>query len=450
MIYTILKILCRITIRSYFRRVKIDGKHHIPTEGPYIFVANHPSAFMDPIVIASYVRPKIYFIAAGEYIGKGVKAWFMQSALHMIPVYRPSSRPEDTHKNVDMFKSCFTHLAKGRSLLIFPEGVSKTELKLKPVKTGVSRIARGAELNNDMSLDLHIVPIGLNYSDPHRFRSDLYVKIGEAIKVTDFISKDAESEGDEIRSLTAAIENQLKKSVLHLESAQEEDLLRKIETVYAGDLKQEFEIEYEDQAAEFQMQQEMILAIEYYEKNNAVEVVALHDSLNYYFDELENLGLRSRGLRSSSKAIKVGLMLKYIFGAPIFILGFILNALPYLIVQTVNRRLKIGETFQGSLILATGLFIYLSWYIGITIGTFFVPQLGWWCLCLPIIGYSCGIFALVYLASLQRSRERKDVKRSSRFDEESVNDVRKLRKDIIDKLEVYKEEYFRQRDDVGS
>ena len=76
MIFALLKILSRLTIWGYFRRVKIVGREKIPKTGPYIFVANHPSAFMDPIVVASSLQPQVYFIAAGEYVGKGLKGWF--------------------------------------------------------------------------------------------------------------------------------------------------------------------------------------------------------------------------------------------------------------------------------------------------------------------------------------------------------------------------------------
>ncbi|MDA7803783.1 1-acyl-sn-glycerol-3-phosphate acyltransferase [Crocinitomix sp.] len=177
MIYRLLKILSQLTIYGYFKKVKIVGREHIPAKGPYIFIANHPSAFMDPIVVATSIRPAVYFIAAGEYVGKGLKGWVFRKLLHMIPVYRPTTRPEDMHKNEDMFVKCFEHLSKRGALLVFPEGVSLTEKKLKPLKTGTVRIAIGAETLENFKLGVPIIPVGLNYSDPHSFRSDLFVKI---------------------------------------------------------------------------------------------------------------------------------------------------------------------------------------------------------------------------------------------------------------------------------
>ena len=88
MIYAILKILSRLTIWGYFRKVKIVGRERIPKSGPYLFVANHPSAFMDPIVVASSIRPPVYFIAAGEYVGTGLKGWFFNKALHTLFAFK--------------------------------------------------------------------------------------------------------------------------------------------------------------------------------------------------------------------------------------------------------------------------------------------------------------------------------------------------------------------------
>ena len=441
MIYSILKILCRITIRSYFRRYKVDGKENIPPSGPYIFVANHPSAFMDPIIVASIVKPQVYFIAAGEYMGKGFKSWFLQKVFHMIPVYRPNTRPGETHKNADMFKNCFKHLGKKRSLLIFPEGVSITERKLKPLKTGVSRIARGAEITYGMSLDLHVVPVGLNYSNPHQFRSDLYVKIGEPIRAIDFI-QNPDAETEEVRKMTDVIELEMKKTVLHLESDEEESLMRKVEKVYSSQLRREFDIDFEDQKREFKMQQDLIHAIDYFKANQKGKVDELSVELDEYFSSLREYGLAHRGLNKQTKAYGTGLKLSFVLGAPIFLLGFVLNAIPYFIIQMVNKRLKVELTFQGSFILASGLFIYLLWYLGISIGTSFIPHVKWWSLCVAPVAYVSGIYALVYSAAYQRFRDRKEAKRYSKKDEEGVQGLKESRDNIIAKLESFKYEYL--------
>ena len=69
MIYSLIKYLLKVTIYSYFRRVTILGKEHIPARGPVIFVANHPSALMDPLVVITGIKRRINPIAAAEFFG---------------------------------------------------------------------------------------------------------------------------------------------------------------------------------------------------------------------------------------------------------------------------------------------------------------------------------------------------------------------------------------------
>ncbi|MCG8576362.1 MAG: lysophospholipid acyltransferase family protein [Flavobacteriales bacterium] len=448
MIYAILKVLCRITVWSYFRRIQIDGKDKIPLKGPFIFVANHPSAFMDPIIIASHVRPQIYFIAAGEYVGKGIKGWFLKTFFHMIPVYRPTTRPEETHKNADMFRNCFKHLASRSSLLVFPEGVSKTELKIKPLKTGTARIARGAELEQEMKLGLTIIPIGLNYSNPHQFRSDLYVKIGNPIVVKDFISSDDSAEVTEVQELTAEIEKRIKQCVLHVDTEENESILRKIEAIYSRNLKDELDIEFSDQKREFQVQKEIIQALNYFETYQKSEFESFRNQLNDFFDDLQNLGLHHRGLRSNSRTLQTARTIQMILGFPFFLAGSVLNFVPYMMVELLNRRLKVNETFQGSMILASGLVIYLLWYSTLNITACCLLTPFWWGFAIVPLAYTLGLYASIYLSALQYSRERKNVKQSRVHDQSTINKLLRSQNDLIDRLEQYKTIYLEEKEKI--
>ena len=179
MVYTFLKHLLRLVLSSYFKTIKVTGKENIPTDGPIIFVANHPSTLMDPVVIGSIVKQQIYFLAAAEFMGKGVLKWAMGYLFNMIPVYRTTTQPGKQSKNVGVFDKCYEHLGKHGSILIFPEGISITQKRLSPLKTGTARMVIGAEQRSDIKVQ--IVPIGLNYTDPHTFQTELFVRIGKPI-----------------------------------------------------------------------------------------------------------------------------------------------------------------------------------------------------------------------------------------------------------------------------
>lgn len=441
MIYSILKILCRLTLHSYFRRFRITGKENIPAEGPYIFVANHPSAFMDPIVIGAVVKPQLYFIAAGEYIGSGFKAWFFKKALHMIPVYRPSTRPEDVHKNKHMFDQCYDHLLKGGSLLVFPEGVSVTERNIKPLKTGVARIARGAVKKNPASC-IKVVPVGLNYSNPHEFRSDLFVNIGKAIEINQQVLDNEADEIEKVRELTTEIENAMIDSVVHVRN-EDEKVLDFLNEVYSRDLKKELGIQYIEQEREFKMHKDMIAIMEYYQKHDSSRYLRVTRKLTHYLSLLEDAGIRDKGIAEQSSWTLMR-SINLLLGLPLFITGMILNAIPYYLVRTIVKRLKIKGTFLGSIILAAGLFIYLFWYTLVTILLFALTPLDWYSLLAPIVLYTTGIYFLVYKRALFYRSERIAFRRIMQSDRETFDHLSQLRQELIDELDAARTEYDQQ------
>ena len=45
---TLLRPLLRVMLRIFFRRIEITGAERVPSEGPVIFVLNHPNGLIDP------------------------------------------------------------------------------------------------------------------------------------------------------------------------------------------------------------------------------------------------------------------------------------------------------------------------------------------------------------------------------------------------------------------
>jgi glycerol-3-phosphate O-acyltransferase/dihydroxyacetone phosphate acyltransferase len=76
-------------------------------------------------------------------------------------------------------------LATGGCISIFPEGTSHNSTEILKLKTGFARAAFTAikKRENDKNFCVHIVPVGLNYNAKNRFRSDVFINFGEAIKV---------------------------------------------------------------------------------------------------------------------------------------------------------------------------------------------------------------------------------------------------------------------------
>ena len=82
----------------------------------------------------------------------------------------------------EMYDSVFRSLSDGGCIGIFPEGGSHDRPSMLPLKAGVAIIALNA-LARDPDCNLTILPCGLSYFNPNKFRSRAVVEFGDPVKV---------------------------------------------------------------------------------------------------------------------------------------------------------------------------------------------------------------------------------------------------------------------------
>ncbi|KAF1991889.1 putative glycerol-3-phosphate O-acyltransferase [Aulographum hederae CBS 113979] len=82
-----------------------------------------------------------------------------------------------------VYDAVFEKLNSGGCVGIFPEGGSHDRTELLPLKAGVAIMALGALAVNPDS-GLKIIPCGMNYFHPHKFRSRAVVEFGTPVEVS--------------------------------------------------------------------------------------------------------------------------------------------------------------------------------------------------------------------------------------------------------------------------
>jgi glycerol-3-phosphate dehydrogenase (NAD(P)+) len=130
-VYWLVRAVLQPFFHLYFRLSRI-GREHIPQSGPVIFAANHRS-FLDPFVIATIARRPMYYVAKTELFRYRIVAWFL-SALGAFPVERGAG-------DAEMIATAKAILARGDTVLIFPEGTRTRPGALGRPKRGVGRLA---------------------------------------------------------------------------------------------------------------------------------------------------------------------------------------------------------------------------------------------------------------------------------------------------------------------
>ena len=361
MLYKLLNILFRVAQVIYFKKVEIDGLENIPFNEPNLLIANHPSAFKDPILIGANLSSPIFFLAAEEFMGGQIMTKFLQNKLNMIPIYRPSNRPDEIHKNNDSFDKCYEALNESKSILIFAEGHSETQSWLDPLKTGSARIAIES-LNRFPNLKkVNIIPVGLNYSNPHQFRSTLYLKIGEIIKVT-------RNQKNNKNNLTSLAYENLKQSVNGLDKDEaywQSVLVQIVKIRLDRSLKEEYLL-ISRLISELKIRKDTSLKIKYKISLLDLELTKKDKTINEFI--------------KSKTSIKINYLTTLLLMIS-FIPGFIVNFIPIIIVVFIVKNKQFKYSFEGSMYFAFGTLSILLWNLLIVV--VFSFSLGWLSLLLP-------------------------------------------------------------------
>ena len=130
LVYWIVRAVLQPFFHVWFRLGR-KGREHIP-DGGVILAANHRS-FLDPFVIGACINRPVYFVAKRELFEKRLQAWFL-NALGAFPVRRGESDEETVRTSLEL-------LARGESVVIFPEGTRVRSGSLGAPKRGVGRLA---------------------------------------------------------------------------------------------------------------------------------------------------------------------------------------------------------------------------------------------------------------------------------------------------------------------
>lgn len=85
-----------------------------------------------------------------------------------------------------VYEAVFARLRNGGCVGIFPEGGSHDRTELLPLKAGVAIMALGT-LAESPDCGLKIVPVGMNYFHPHKFRSRAVIEFGAPFEIPPYV-----------------------------------------------------------------------------------------------------------------------------------------------------------------------------------------------------------------------------------------------------------------------
>jgi 1-acyl-sn-glycerol-3-phosphate acyltransferase len=196
--YAAARVLAAIVFHT-LAPVFYHGRENLPTELPYMIIANHRS-FMDPIIMAySIKKHDVTFLGKKELV-KNKIAGFILRNMHIIPVDRHGT-------DMAAMRNCISALRNKEILGIFPEGTRHHQGLMDEIEGGTAMIAlrSGAPL-----IPMYITP------KFHMFhRTDCY--IGEPIPTQDLREKGINKDtcAELLTRITATYAEMAKKAERH-------------------------------------------------------------------------------------------------------------------------------------------------------------------------------------------------------------------------------------------
>ena len=362
--YTVMKPLVQVALRVFFRRIEVRHPERLHLPGPLLLAGNHPNTLMDPLLAAVNRRQPIAFLAKSTFFKNPVVRAIMQSG-NSIPIYRAqdtgtsagglATPAEHAAQNEASFGRCYDYLGQGGTIMIFPEGTSVSERRLRPLKTGAARIALGAEARHDFKLGLKVVPVATNYFDPSRFRSDVLLNVAPPIRVADYAVAYARDPNEAANQLTEAIRVALERRLVISRDAAEDAFVQQIERTFGDHLNPDDDPD--TLFDNFQLSRTLLQALPWAEQYFPERLIGARARFEAYLTDLRRHGLSDDALDSQRRGSIIGL-LNLVFGAPVWLYGVINNYLPYILPSAVAERATKEAEFVAPIMLVMGMLTF--------------------------------------------------------------------------------------------
>lgn len=340
--YLTVRTIVKITLFFLYTKIEVKGKKNIPKNKPVLLVPNHQNSFIDAVLITVNYTSLVYYLTRARAFTPGLMDKTLRS-LNMLPVYRVRDGMSSLKKNEAIFQLCLDYLKKGSSILIFPEANHDLKRRVRPLSKGFTRIAFDAEVKNDWNFDMHVLPVGINYSDHRHTRNKISIVYGDAIPVKEYEEKYIENEHQAALDLKNRVSRAMKKLIMHVPNLKHYNAYK----VVLDELEPN-----RDQIADPDLMNTRV------EKTKTV----INDDIAKKADDLIDLAQKNDlSIRMAAGLIKNKWQIFAFF--PIYLFAFLNNILPFLAIHKLIKKAVKDPAFESSIKLLTGMILFPLFYL---------------------------------------------------------------------------------------
>uniref|UniRef100_UPI0032178458 1-acyl-sn-glycerol-3-phosphate acyltransferase n=1 Tax=uncultured Draconibacterium sp. TaxID=1573823 RepID=UPI0032178458 len=361
--YWFLKQYVRFIDWIIHKEVVLTGTNNIPKNKPILFTPNHQNALSDPMAILLHTRFQPVWLARADIFKKGIITLILRF-LKIMPVYRIRDGKEQLAKNDKTFADSIKVLENNFALALFPEAAHSSKRQMLVHKKAVPRIVFMAEEKANENLDIHIVPVGIYYSSYWKFNRTVIVNFGSPILVNDFLEEYKTNSSTATLALRDRICNAIDKLTINIKSKEHYSDFELIREIYGKHFLNRQGIEFSNFNL---LESDRILTqkLDVLETEKPDEILPLIDEAKNYHSLVHNYKLRSWLVENPEyNCLKiVANKLILLLGLPLFLYGFVFNAIPFFITDIPVRKKIKDLAFWSTFFLVSGIALFPVFYL---------------------------------------------------------------------------------------
>jgi len=313
---------------------------------------------MDGILVGSYLPQPLHFTMRADMFRKPF-ARFCLRELNVSPIYRLEEGLENVHKNLEAFSSIYEVLKKNGNFIMFSEGICVQEKRLQKLRKGTARLAFGAE--QKFGLDVHIVPVGINYTYPSRFRKEVMISFHDSFSINELKEAYKEHPAKALIAFNEKCDISLKKEVIIIEDPKNDWLAEQLLKMERHNMILPFFRWRFDTDDRRQAEKRVSEKINQLSRTSPADLESLSKKVENYVNLLAKNRLRDENV---ARKLDWGFLRYFaiIAGFPIFIAGFVANLIPFIIPKIICDRFIKDLRFYSSVFIGFFTVLYLIYF----------------------------------------------------------------------------------------
>lgn len=395
MLYPIVRPIAALGERAFFRKIYLSNADRIPKDAAVILAANHPTAFLEPCILACYLDRPLYFLVRGDFFKVKLFSALLKD-LHMLPIYRMKDggyeKVKENHTTLD---ACYRALSEHKTLMILAEGRCIHEKRLRLLQKGTARIALGTLDQYPHVGEVYVVPVGVNFSYADQPRSDVMIDFGHPLLASEYLARYQENANQTLQQFTDDLRSRLEERIVIIQHPEDDTLAEYLLQLHRTDYAEPLFPSISDSSAP--LQREILVCSQLNELPESAKE-ALKYKTDQYFQALQQYGITDRVFAGTKENTWLN-TLALVLGFLPFLIGYIWNYPPQwlgdFIAKSQVRSIEFRMPVKWAVQTGAYLFYVLGWIVLALVWK------AWWLLAAIPLLLLLGYYAINFVEFMQ-------------------------------------------------